>query len=118
MIYALPGAGADSRMYQGAWRGLAESVCLDWPEYHGESSIASIAKRVADEAKIVDGDVLIGSSLGGIVVCEIARIRDIRRLFLLGSATKRARPLACFILLQTLLRLNSSSEPQANYPVI
>jgi pimeloyl-ACP methyl ester carboxylesterase len=105
MIYALPGAGADSRMYQGAWRGLAESVFLDWPEYHGESSISSIAQRVANESKIADGDILIGSSLGGIVACEIASIRDIRILFLLGSAKSREEISPVLSLLHPLVDL-------------
>jgi pimeloyl-ACP methyl ester carboxylesterase len=86
MIYALPGMGADNSMYGAAWRGLPNSVFLNWPAYHGEDSIASIAKRVVDEAGIADGSVLIGSSLGGIVSCEIAKIRELRGLILVGGA--------------------------------
>jgi pimeloyl-ACP methyl ester carboxylesterase len=86
MIYALPGMGADNGMYGVEWRRLPKSVFLNWPVYNGEASVEAIAKRVADDSEIADGSVLIGSSLGGIVACEIARIRDLRSLILVGSA--------------------------------
>ena len=38
---------------------------------------------------IQDGDILIGSSLGGMVACEITKIRRIPRLYLVGSATRK-----------------------------
>jgi pimeloyl-ACP methyl ester carboxylesterase len=86
MIYALPGMGADNSMYGAAWRSLPSSKFLDWPAHKGEDSIAAIALRVANEAAIADGSILIGSSLGGIVSCEIAKIRKLRGLVLVGSA--------------------------------
>ena len=86
MIYALPGMGADNRMYPGPWRSLTNATFLDWPAYKGEDSIEAMGRRVAEEARIPDGAVLIGASLGGMVACEIARIRRVRELFLVGSA--------------------------------
>lgn len=47
MIYALPGMGADNRMYPGPWRSLPGATFLDWPGYKGEDSIQAIAWRVA-----------------------------------------------------------------------
>lgn len=87
MIYALPGMGADNTMYCGPWRGLPDSRFLDWPAYAGETTIEAIASRVVDEAGIPDGAVLIGTSLGGMVACEIARQRRLQSLVLIGSAT-------------------------------
>ncbi len=69
--------------------GVTNCTFIEWPVYAGESSIGSIAKRVAGEAKIDDGAILVGSSLGGIVACEIAKIRSLRHLFLIGSAKKK-----------------------------
>lgn len=78
--------GADNRMYPGPWRSLPGATFLDWPAYKGEDSIQAMAWRVAEEGRIPDGAVLIGASLGGMVACEIARIRRIHQLFLVGSA--------------------------------
>jgi len=104
MIYALPGMGADNNMYGPAWRDLPNSVFLDWPTYRGEDSIASIAKRVVDEAKIVDGSVLIGSSLGAIVSCEIAKIRELRGLILVGGAKTKEEISAVLSLVHPLAK--------------
>jgi pimeloyl-ACP methyl ester carboxylesterase len=86
MIYVLPGMGADNRMYAGPWRSLPGCVFLDWPANAQEESIAGIADRVLATAGIPDGATLVGSSLGGIVACEIAKLRRIEKLFLVGSA--------------------------------
>ncbi|MEX0774245.1 MAG: alpha/beta hydrolase [Phycisphaeraceae bacterium] len=89
MFYTLPGMGANNRMYGGAWRTLPECVFLNWPVHRGETSIASIARRIVDDAGIADGAVVIGSSLGGMVACEIARLRKLNALVLVGSATRK-----------------------------
>jgi len=86
MIYTLPGMGADNTMHRGVWRGLPDSTFLDWPTYGGEQSIEALARRIVDETGIQDGAVLIGTSLGGMVACEIARLRRLRRLILISSA--------------------------------
>jgi len=44
---------------------------------------------MCDSYNISDGDVLIGASLGGMVACEITKIRDISRLYLIGSAVRK-----------------------------
>lgn len=88
-IIVLPGMGADNRMYSGPWRTLPNATFIDWPEHRGEKTIADVAGRVVDEFHIADGDVVIGSSLGGIVACEIARLRRLRTLVLIGSAVNK-----------------------------
>jgi pimeloyl-ACP methyl ester carboxylesterase len=92
-------------MFPGSWRSLPGCAFIDWPQYSGEASIASLALRVADEANIQDGSVLVGSSLGGIVACEIARIRQVGRLFLVGSAKRKEEVSTVLGLLHPLLRL-------------
>ena len=44
---------------------------------------------MCDLYTINDGDVLIGASLGGMVACEITKIRNISRLYLIGSAVRK-----------------------------
>jgi pimeloyl-ACP methyl ester carboxylesterase len=89
MIYLLPGMGANNKMYAGPWHELPESRALDWPEYRGEKTIADMANRVIDEFAIGDGDMVVGTSLGGMVACEIACVRKLRALFLIASAIRK-----------------------------
>ncbi len=89
MIYVLPGMGADHRMSPPPWRRIPGSVFLDWPRGVQADSITGVAARVAQDASISDGAILVGSSLGGIVACEIAKIRRLERLFLVGSARRK-----------------------------
>lgn len=105
MIYAFPGMGADSRMYSGAWRTLPRCRFLDWPEYHGETTIAALAERIIEEQGIKEGDYLVGTSLGGIVACEIANRFDVARLALVGSAKSQGEITAVLRVLHPLASL-------------
>lgn len=89
MLYAFPGMGARRSMYAGAWGTLPNCKFIDWPNFRGENSIAAIAKRITNEQRIQSGDVLIGSSLGGIIACEMATITAVRSIVLVGSAKKK-----------------------------
>jgi len=86
MIHVLPGMGADSSMFRNEWRSIKDCRFLDWPDYRGERSLREIAERVVVEIGINDGDVVIGHSLGGMVACEIAGIRELRHFVLINSA--------------------------------
>jgi len=85
-IFILPGMGADERMYPGPWRSLPNAQFLRWPAYAGEESIDAVVWRMVAEYNIVPGSVVIGSSLGGMVGCEIANRMQLSALFLIGSA--------------------------------
>ncbi len=103
MIFLLPGMGADHRMYAApAWQELPEVRALDWPAHRGEATIAALADRVIAEAGITDGDTVIGSSLGGIVACEIANQLRLHALVLVGSAQSPAEISALLALLHPL----------------
>lgn len=55
MLFLLPGMGADHRMYAApAWQTLPEARSLDWPEHHGEATIAATAARVIPPPADVD----------------------------------------------------------------
>jgi pimeloyl-ACP methyl ester carboxylesterase len=106
MIYLLPGMGADHTMYNApSWQGIKGARFLDWPEYHGETSIVAMADRVIEQAAIPDGAIVIGTSLGGIVACEIARRRRLKALVLISSATHRQEFSAILAALHPLARL-------------
>jgi pimeloyl-ACP methyl ester carboxylesterase len=78
--------GATSAMYGEPWPDLPDSNAIDWPEYHGEKTIAQIAERLISEHCICSSDSIIGSSLGGIAALEIHAMLNLRRVVLLGGA--------------------------------
>lgn len=107
-IHALPGMGADHSMYPPPWNTLPGFVAHDWIRHSGEQSIADVATSMADSCGIREGDVIVGSSLGGMVACEIARIRNISNLFLIGSAVDKSE----------VNRLLAAMAPLAQYAPI
>lgn len=104
MIFVLPGMGADSGMFTGSWRRLPDAVFVDWPPYSGEQSLAEIAGRIVAAYDINEGDVVVGTSLGGMVACEIARLKRLHRLVLIGSALHPAEIHPLLVTLQPLAR--------------
>lgn len=106
MIHVLPGMGADHRMYAApAWQSLPSTRFHDWPVHRGESTIKAMAERVIAESGISDGDKVIGSSLGGIIGCEIANILSLKALVLIGSAKTKEEISSLLTLLHPLARL-------------
>jgi pimeloyl-ACP methyl ester carboxylesterase len=89
VIYLFPGMGADRRMYPEPWDRLTPRNYIEWPSYVGETSIKGLAKRIIADQDFKADDLLVGSSLGGIVACEIANITPVRGLVLVGSAKSK-----------------------------
>jgi len=85
MNHFLPGMGADGGMYAGPWRTIPDSGFIDWPTYRGETELHEVAIRVVEENGISDGDTIIGSSLGGMIACEMATLLKPERLILTGG---------------------------------
>lgn len=119
MIHALPGMGADHRMFPGPWRELPGFVAHDWMPFSGERTVKDVARSMCRVCGIQDGDVLMGASLGGMVACEIAKVRKLRGLFLVGSAVsadeirkplKALHPLAQILPIEWL-RFSAGSIP-------
>lgn len=86
MNYVLPGMGATHEMYSQPWRVLNDTVFLNWPSNNQSTSIPELAADLIDLHNIQDGDCMFGTSLGGMVACEIANQIHIERLVLTGSA--------------------------------
>jgi pimeloyl-ACP methyl ester carboxylesterase len=105
MLHALPGMGADRRMYSAPWAAIPEFVAHDWICHSGEATIAQVAEAMCASCGIRDGDTLVGSSLGGMVACEITKIRSIPRLYLVGSATRREEINTLLSVLHPLARI-------------
>ncbi|MFZ5494267.1 MAG: hypothetical protein ACOZE5_02885 [Verrucomicrobiota bacterium] len=86
MIHALPGRGADRRMFPAPWTDLPEFTAHDWTEARGVHTLPELAASVATKGQIQVGDTLIGSSLGGMVACEMAKLHKIPLRFFLSEA--------------------------------
>jgi esterase/lipase len=84
-IHVYPGMGATSDMYKGLWK-EQNFTFHNWPKLNGEKTIEAVAKKIINEHDISEGDILIGSSLGGIISCEVANQLKLKHLFLVGSA--------------------------------
>lgn len=87
MKYILPGMGANSDMYSGPWREIEACCYIDWPPYKQEKSITDVAKRLIESHNISPKDIVIGSSMGGMVALEMANIMGLQLVILVGSAT-------------------------------
>ncbi|MFO1317386.1 MAG: hypothetical protein U1F58_17480 [Burkholderiales bacterium] len=85
-VYLIPGLGADSRTYRGPWEEIPGVRFVEWPDYDGEPSIPAVARFVADAWRIPDGAVLVAASFGGAVACEIAGLRALRAVVLIGGS--------------------------------
>lgn len=85
-VFALPGMAADRRMYPQPWDSIPGIQFVEWGPYSSELTIPFAAQRILEDHQIRDGDVVIGSSLGGMVGCEIAERVALSRLVLIGSA--------------------------------
>jgi len=76
-------------MYTEPWHRLPGFRGHRWTARQGGQTIAEVARTIAEAGGIRDGDLLVGSSFGGMVACEITKIRRIPKLFLVGSAVQR-----------------------------
>ncbi len=89
--YLLPGMGANSSMYDALRCEIEFEInFINWPKYRDEKTYSETAKRVIEENNIEDGDIVGGSSLGGMVAVEIARQKRLKAIMLIGSAISPA----------------------------
>lgn len=89
--FLLPGMGANSSMYDSLRPELDFEInFINWPKYRNEKTYSEAATRVIEENGIEDGDIVGGSSLGGMVAVEIARQRKLRAIVIIGSAMSSA----------------------------
>ena len=63
---------------------------INWPAFNGEKTYAEVARKVIKDYGIENGDVIGGSSLGGMVALEIGQIVQPKATILIGSAVSRS----------------------------
>lgn len=89
MNYVFPGMGTSADMYSGPWRELKDSVFVNWPRNSTAETIPELAVEMIEAYSIQNGDSVIGTSLGGMVACEIANVIQLNHLILVGSAVQK-----------------------------
>lgn len=77
--------GANYLMYDALRAELTFDInFINWPKYDKEKTYSEMAKRVIEENSIRDGDIVGGSSLGGMIALEIARQKKLTGVVLIG----------------------------------
>ncbi len=105
VVHVLPGLGASSAMYAGAWRELPSARFHDWTSAHGATELGDAAAALVAAAPIAPGDVVVGTSLGGMVACEIAAQVPLGALVLVSSAVHPSEVNRVLALLHPLARV-------------
>jgi pimeloyl-ACP methyl ester carboxylesterase len=88
-IYLIPGLGADGRMYTPQLRVLKNAVVLEHQKPLQGETLIQYAKRLCDKVDTSKPFILIGTSLGGIIAIEMARIIHPDRVILISSVKHR-----------------------------
>ena len=118
-IYLIPGLGANAGCYPGPWRELPNSTILEWPEYHGSAFMPEVARFASTAWQLPQGAILIGSSFGGLMACEISKFLPLHAVILVCSTTSkekftnalRMRRLLRFVWLRFVQRTLSFAMP-------
>ncbi len=92
-------------MYPDPWQTLPGFTAHDWMRHSGQTTLTQVACSMVESCHIKDGDAIIGSSLGGMVACEISKIRKIPRIYLIGSAVHKGEVSTLLSALHPLAKL-------------
>jgi pimeloyl-ACP methyl ester carboxylesterase len=84
-VALFPGLGADQRLFDGQRQVLPDLVVPRWPEPTEGESLADFAGRIAASLQLPEGSHVGGSSFGGMVALELARLVRPQSVFLIGS---------------------------------
>lgn len=88
-IYLIPGLGADGRMYMPQLKVLPNAVVLEHQKPLKGETLVQYAKRLSAQVDSSEPFILIGTSLGGIIAIEMARIIHPDKVILISSVKHR-----------------------------
>ena len=75
-------------MYANEWLALEGYMFLDWPRGFDGDNIPELGKHLIELHSIQSSDSVVGTSLGGMVACEIANQIQSEKTVLISSAVK------------------------------
>lgn len=89
-VYLIPGLGYDQRIFERLDLKKVQAIALDWIEPKAEEDIQQYARRMAERIpESAEKITLIGHSFGGIMAQEIANLRSVEKIILIGSIKSR-----------------------------
>jgi len=90
-IILIPGLGYNHRIFENLDLSYATVECLRWVDPKVNEPINDYSIRLLDQIEKLDEEViLIGHSFGGMVAQEIASVKKVRQIILLGSIKSRS----------------------------
>lgn len=105
-IYLFPGQGADHRLFSKfAFGDDYKVVHVKYPEPQAGSTIKSFAVEIAPQIDQGERFVLIGTSLGGMICCELAAMMKPEKVIIISSARCK-NELRRFYTVSSRLRIN------------
>ncbi|MCW3127967.1 MAG: hypothetical protein JWO03_3625 [Bacteroidetes bacterium] len=104
-IYLIPGLGADGRMYEPQQKVLSNTIVLEHQKPLKNETMKQYAKRLAEKIDTSEPFILVGTSLGGIISMEIARITHPEKVILISSVKHRGE-LPAWMRIMKYLRLH------------
>lgn len=84
-LYAIPGLGADHRIYDKLHVDGVELVALDWPTMPDGASLKDYAAKLAAQVDTSTPYALVGVSMGGMVALEMAQLLQPKLTVLISS---------------------------------
>jgi pimeloyl-ACP methyl ester carboxylesterase len=88
-IYLIPGLGADGRMYTPQLKVLKNAVVLEHQKPLKGETLAEYAHRLSAKIDTSEPFILVGTSLGGMISVEMAKVINADRVILISSVKHR-----------------------------
>jgi pimeloyl-ACP methyl ester carboxylesterase len=86
--YLIPGMGADKRLFQHFHLPNGRVHHLDWIHHQGSTNLHEYAKLMAERIT-TENNIIVGSSMGGMVTVEIAKLIQPKGAVLVSAPTGR-----------------------------
>ena len=88
-IYLIPGLGADGRMYTPQLKVLRNAVVLEHQRPLQGETLAEYARRLSGKIDTSEPFILVGTSLGGMISVEMAKVVNADKVILISSVKHR-----------------------------
>ncbi len=84
-IFLISGLGADTRLYNNIDLIDNEVIRVDWIEPNLTDTLATYAQKIIHQYHIKNNSIVIGTSLGGMIAVEIAKLVPLNKVILISS---------------------------------
>ncbi len=84
-IFLIAGLGADTRLYNNIDLHDHDVIPVDWIEHNLRDTLATYAQNLIQQYHITINSIDIGTSLGGMIAIEIAKLVPLNKVILISS---------------------------------